>query len=211
MSIGVSNEHLISITAKINSWSPQNLSISLPHRSKLYSQLLNCSKQKFRSYPWSLLLLIPYIPTFTSILKKKKNPWFFIRFLSPYYYPTYSDSSPGQQKHWNWLCCFPSHHSDNALSTQQPEWYFGKCKSDHVTPLTKTIQWFPIHTPSLRADKSLPNTALPCLAIQHHLMPTPFQPPQAPLSLSFSFSTASAWNALPLFFAWQLLCVTIIP
>lgn len=42
---------------------------------------------------------------------------------------------------------FPLPLPDNLLSTQQPEWSFGKCTSDHVTPFIKIFQRFPFHTP----------------------------------------------------------------
>lgn len=66
---------------------------------------------------------------------------------------------------------------DNSLTTQQPEWSFGKHKSNHVTPLINICQWFP--STHLSFELTNPCLIQPCLALPSSCppLPTTIQPP----------------------------------
>lgn len=105
---------------------------------------------------------------------------------------------------------------ENSLTTQQPEWSFGKHKSNHATPLINICQWFP--STHLSLELTNPCLIQPCLALPGSCPP---RPPQSSHQASFvswihqvcfylwalPWAITSDWNALLLVFARQLLGV----
>lgn len=161
----------------INSKIPQNLSISFIHCYKLYNQLLNCSRQKFRNYPWFFLLLTPYIPTVTKILKK--NPWFCIPLLPRgsklLHYLTWTTAKASKL-----AFPLPLLLPDNPLSVQSYSDVLENVNQMMLLPWLKPSHGFP--STQMWADES--HLIQLCLALLSntsscHPLPTTTQPHQA--------------------------------
>lgn len=186
ISIWISNKHLISVVAKINAWFPPKV-VYPPNFFIIINYITNCSTAQGKNLEIILNLSYnspPHIPIFTNILwgknKKKKNPWFFIPLLPPWskFY-----ISPWLQQ--NWLSCFPSH---SQIIPSPPSNQNDLSENVHqimLLPSLKFSKGFPSTHLNLRADESLPDQALLCLALQyqsHCPSSTTIQPHQAPLA-----------------------------